>query len=405
MEEKQVLEQKKGITSGLSVIEAGSRFITFAVLSLFDYGARLFMIKVRDVLKKLLVDHWISVIILTAIELIVFLAGGIIIYMTSVKLGMKIKVIGAICGLLLIAQTILVTAVMCMKSSDARFEKKKLALDAGRQFEQICDTRYPLLMIHGVFFRDLKCFNYWGRIPEELEKNGAKIFYGNNESATPVEVTAKELADRVKEIVRETGCEKVNIIAHSKGGIDVKYAVAKTDIAPMVASITTINTPHAGCEYADYLLGSAPEILKKKVANAYNTTLRSMGEHNPDFISAVSDITTEKAKQIEEEISDFNFKDNGIYTQSVGSKMKQSTSGAFPLNMSFKLVGRFDGPNDGLVGEHSFQWGEDYTFVENKRKRGISHGDMIDLTRENIKGFDVREFYVQLVAKLKFQGL
>ena len=86
MEEKQVLEQKKGITSGLSVIEAGSRFITFAVLSLFDYGARLFMIKVRDVLKKLLVDHWISAIILTAIELIVFLAGGIIIYMTSVKL-------------------------------------------------------------------------------------------------------------------------------------------------------------------------------------------------------------------------------------------------------------------------------------------------------------------------------
>ena len=32
-------------------------------------------------------------------------------------------------------------------------------------------------------------------------------------------------------------------------------------------------------------------------------------------------------------------------------------------------------------------------------------GDMIDLNRENIRGFDVREFYVQLVANLKERGL
>ena len=30
---------------------------------------------------------------------------------------------------------------------------------------------------------------------------------------------------------------------------------------------------------------------------------------------------------------------------------------------------------------------------------------MIDLNRENIRGFDVREFYVELVAKLKERGL
>ena len=30
---------------------------------------------------------------------------------------------------------------------------------------------------------------------------------------------------------------------------------------------------------------------------------------------------------------------------------------------------------------------------------------MIDLNRENIEGFDVREFYVQLVAELKTRGL
>ena len=44
------------------------------------------------------------------------------------------------------------------------------------------------------------------------------------------------------------------------------------------------------------------------------------------------------------------------------------------------------------------------TLLETKGERGISHGDMIDLNRENIPGFDVREFYVGLVAELKRRG-
>ena len=37
-------------------------------------------------------------------------------------------------------------------------------------------------------------------------------------------------------------------------------------------------------------------------------------------------------------------------------------------------------------------------------RRGISHGDVIDLMREDIPGFDVREFYVGLVRGLKEKG-
>lgn len=65
----------------------------------------------------------------------------------------------------------------------------------------------------------------------------------------------------------------------------------------------------------------------------------------------------------------------------------------------------FDGPNDGLVAENSFPWGENFTFLTTQGKRGISHGDMIDLNRENIRDFDVREFYVQLVSGLRERGL
>ena len=35
---------------------------------------------------------------------------------------------------------------------------------------------------------------------------------------------------------------------------------------------------------------------------------------------------------------------------------------------------------------------------------GVTHADMIDLNRVDIKGFDVREFYVQMLAELKERG-
>ena len=65
----------------------------------------------------------------------------------------------------------------------------------------------------------------------------------------------------------------------------------------------------------------------------------------------------------------------------------------------------FDGPNDGLVSERSFHWGGEYRLLTAKGRRGISHGDVIDLNRENIPGFDVREFYVSLLSDLKKKGL
>lgn len=68
------------------------------------------------------------------------------------------------------------------------------------------------------------------------------------------------------------------------------------------------------------------------------------------------------------------------------------------------LCSAFDGANDGLVAETSFPWGEKYTFLTVKGRRGISHGDVIDMNRENIPGFDVREFFVELVSGLRERG-
>ena len=88
----------------------------------------------------------------------------------------------------------------------------------------------------------------------------------------------------------------------------------------------------------------------------------------------------------------------------MGSYVRRAQGGRFPLNVSYRLVKRFDGQNDGLVSVESAEWGSRFTLLEPSGRRGITHADVIDLGRENIRGFDVREFYVNLVQRLKERG-
>ena len=166
-------------------------------------------------------------------------------------------------------------------------------------------------------------------------------------SVMAVRDSAKELAERIHQIIRETGCEKVNVIAHSKGGLDMRAALALTDIAPYVAYNDKYTTQ--GLLF-DYLLGKIPEKQQQMVANTYNAGAAKLGDINPDFLAAVYDLTSEKCSEFNNEIKD----NPDIYYQSVGSKLNHPASGRFPLNFTYPLVKYFDGPNDGLVGEESF---------------------------------------------------
>jgi triacylglycerol lipase len=126
-----------------------------------------------------------------------------------------------------------------------------------------------------------------------------------------------------------------------------------------------------------------------------------LGEDDADFLAAVSDLTDAGCRALDAQMPT----PEDVYCQSVGSVMKKAAGGQFPLNFSYHLVNHFSGENDGLVSESSFAWGLRYTLLRPSGKRGISHGDMIDLNRTNIPGFDVREFYVELVSDLKNRGM
>lgn len=345
---------------------------------------------------------WVySALICIAAEAVLFWNGIISVYCTSVQLGIKHRIIGIALGAIPIANLIALASIIRITSEEVRFESEKHRINRERKSEKICETKYPLLLVHGVFFRDSRYLNYWGRIPAELTANGATVYYGDQQSAASIEANAREIAERIKQIVHETGCEKVNIIAHSKGGLDCRYAISFLDSAPYVASLTTINTPHRGCEFADYLLSKIPQGLKNKIAAAYNTSLKKLGDKDPDFLAAVNELTYSHCAELDEKM----IMPEGIYTQSFGSKLNRALGGKFPLNFTYHLVKYFDGANDGLVSEKSFSFGESYRLLTANRMRGISHGDMIDLNRENIPGFDIREFYVDLVNDLKKREL
>ena len=348
-----------------------------------------------------LLQWLVSLLVCICVLALTFWIGIICVYCTSVQLGIKWRIIGAICGLIPIAQLVALKQILNITTAELRFETEKKALDRARHDQAICKTRYPILLVHGVFFRDSRFFNYWGRIPKALEDNGAEIYYGNQPSAAAVADCGQILAERIAEICRQTGAEKVNIIAHSKGGLDSRYAIAFCGAGPNIASLTTINTPHRGCKFADYLLEKIPPAIQDKVAHTYNHALYKFGEKSADFMAAVRDLTSSRCIQRDAQMP----LPPDIFCQSVGSVLAHASGGKFPLNFSYHLVRFFDGPNDGLVGEDSFSWSSNYTLLQAHGPQGISHGDMIDLNRHDIPGFDVREFYVQLVSDLRQRGL
>ncbi len=340
--------------------------------------------------------------ILTAeLVITIFCLGGIVRIAASARQFKVLRIIALFCLWYVPVINIFVFASFYRSARhEYFFEEAKAELDNARKENEICKTRYPILLVHGIFFRDWQLVNYWGRIPAELIRNGANIYYGGQQSAAKIEASASELAARIKLVLDETGAEKVNIIAHSKGGLDSRCAIAKFGLADKVATLTTINTPHRGCEFVDKLLRQIPDSVQRFVDRKYNKLYTKLGDTSPSFIEGVRELTAESCERFNAETPEMP----GVRYRSVMSTMTSARAAGFPLDLGYMLNKPFDKANDGLVTKKSGMYFPDSVYIEHKGRRGISHGDIIDLMRENIKGFDVREFYVGMVKELKEQG-
>jgi triacylglycerol lipase len=115
------------------------------------------------------------------------------------------------------------------------------------------ETRFPIVLAHGMagFGSVFGVIDYWYKIPAALRKDGAEVFVARVSQFHHTEERGEQLLAQVEEIVAITGKPKVHIIGHSHGGLDARYVAA---VRPdLVASVTTIGSPHHGADMANFL--------------------------------------------------------------------------------------------------------------------------------------------------------
>lgn len=160
-------------------------------------------------------------------------------------------------------------------------------------------TKYPIVLAHGAagFDELFGVFEYWYGIPDALEDKGATVFVTSVSQLNATEVRGEQLIDQIETITAITGKAKVNLIGHSHGGLDARYVAATRP--DLVASATSVATPHKGADLADYLAanvegGSFGQAVLSYFANALGTVLGLLsGSSNPqDAIAALDSLTS-----------------------------------------------------------------------------------------------------------------
>lgn len=269
-----------------------------------------------------------------------------------------------------------------------------------------CSLKYPILMVHGMGFRDRKHLCYWGRVPKRLEALGARVFFGHQDSVGSVENNADIIARSLDEVLAQTGAEKVNILAHSKGGLEARYLI-NHGYADKVASVTTIDTPHHGSKTVDFLM-KAPRWMVKTAAWGTDVWMKILGDKNPDSYDCFDLFTTKTAEQFNID----NPAPDDIYCQSYAFKCKGSFSDPF-FCITYPVIRRFDGENDGLVSVTSAKWANFKGVHTTPSYRGVSHADVVDIRRRRLTSrmpssedevSDIANFYVDVVKELKEMG-
>lgn len=263
--------------------------------------------------------------------------------------------------------------------------------------------KYPILLVHGMGFRDGK-ISYWGRIPDALRRAGARVYLGGQDGNASVETNAAFLKVRLEEILAESGAEKVHIIAHSKGGLEARYLISTLKQGAHIASVTTIQSPHNGSRTMDKLM-KLPSPLMKLGCWVTDLFHRISGDKCPQTYRCLEQLTTKFAADFNRENPD----DPDIRYRSCAFRMKNCFSDILFI-VPYIAVKLMDGGSDGFLTPDEVSHGEFIGVYTGTGRRGISHCDEVDLRRRPLSRkapandheiSDITEFYVSLLEKLE----
>jgi len=260
--------------------------------------------------------------------------------------------------------------------------------------------KYPVLMIHGCGFRDkiLGIISYWGRLPKLMKKNGVKVYCGGTDAWGAIESNAQKIKAKIENTAEKDGVEKFNIIAHSRGGLEARYLISSLKLSNMIASLTTISTPHRGVKAMNIAL-DVPNGLYKFVSFFINLWFRILGDKNPDFYRSSRQLSEQECT----EFNKINIDDESVYYQSYAAKMKHCFSDLIfiVLNPFLRIT---DGDNDGLCPVESAKWGNFKGVITTEGKFGISHAGIVDSYRVKYKGVDIPKLYLSILEDLERNG-
>ncbi|MDA0837312.1 MAG: hypothetical protein O3B01_17565 [Planctomycetota bacterium] len=195
-------------------------------------------------------------------------------------------------------------------------------------------------------------YHYFRGIRSYLMENGFTVYHTNVPWSAGVKDRAEALRSNIETILA-AGHEKVNIIAHSMGGLDSRHMLFEDRnegrIHEKVASLTTISTPHNGSSFADW--GNKNLGFLKPWAKSIGVDLAGLDCLTTEFCSEFND---------DPEVCEFE--------ESCFEQMEVRTyAGTQPfwkvltlLKPSAYIIQNAEGDNDGLVSVESAKWREEF---------------------------------------------
>jgi len=220
-------------------------------------------------------------------------------------------------------------------------------------------TQYPVVLVHGLVGFDTILVDYFYGVKNTLAAVGATDVYTPQTSAVNnSEVRGEQLLTYLEELQAVTGASKFNLIGHSQGGIDSRYVAS---VRPdLVASVTSVGSPHFGSATADFIKDTPFEGLALSIGDAVGTFIAVLGGDpslKQSTMGAIESLNSQGAAVF-----------NAKYPQGLRSTSCKST----PL----VNIGPWYWPNwirdysvnDGqrqVNGINYYSWGGTYNFVTN----------------------------------------
>ena len=238
----------------------------------------------------------------------------------------------------------------------------------------------------------MRFFKSFGHIADVLRESGYTVYTANTDGFGSIENNAAQLKAQIQDILKTEDIDKINIIGHSKGGLDSIYMIRELDMADSVASLTTLCTPHRGSSMASKIYG-LPRWITKFIAFWINFWYRIFGDKNPDALTV--------CRQLRLSSDDDLPVPEGVYCQSYSATMEKSRDD-FLLTIPL-LFSRHWGEavSDGLVTPESAKYAE---YRGDCIEESLSHGELVGLTLKKKKLRKVYAFYLNMCRDLSERG-